>query len=105
MLACAVISLVFALFVVVTVFARQKSLARLAAAGKLDGMDEGHLLDEFGVPTRREPIEDPATGAPREALEFEIPGEQPVRVFVDPATRTVVGSATGPLRDTDTGDR
>ena len=32
MLACAVISLVFALFVVVTVFARQKSLARLAAA-------------------------------------------------------------------------
>jgi hypothetical protein len=99
MLACVIISIAFALLLVVTLFARKQSLARLAAAGKLDGMDEGHLLDEFGVPVRRTPFDDPETGEPREALEFEIPGQAPVRVFIDPRTRLVVGSATGPIRE------
>ena len=98
MVACPIVMLVFVLFVVFSFVTQKKPLARLAAAGKLDGMDEGRLLDDYGIPHRREPMEDPETGRPLEVLEFEIPGEPPVRVFVDPATRTVTGSATGPIR-------
>lgn len=61
-------------------------------------MDEALLLEEFGVPTRRLPDTHPEHGL-RDILEFEVPGSQPVRVFIDPKTRTVIGSAAGPIPD------
>ena len=105
MLACVIVSLVFVLFVVFSLFVRTKSLHRLAAAGKLAGWDESRLLEEFGVPVRRYPDPDSALphegtpASPLEILEFNTPNEPCVRVFLDPATRTVQRAAVGPFRD------
>lgn len=97
MLACAVVSLVFVLFLVAAVFVRPKSLAKLATTGKLVGMDESALLETFGVPFSRDPSSDPVTGEPRELLGFETKGGEPVLVYVDPATRTVTSAETRPV--------
>ena len=105
MLACAIVSVVFVLFVVFAMFVRKKSLHRHAAAGKLDGMDESLLLEEFGVPVRRAPDPDAAPGSPRDILEFEIPGENKVLVFVDSSTRRVTGSTVGPIRGQQTSEQ
>lgn len=103
MLACVIVSLAFVLFLVFSLFVRTKSLHRLAAAGKLDGMDEAELLAEFGVPVNRFPDPNADPACPREILEFTIPNESNVRVFIDPATRTVTGSTVGkPAGRTDT---